>query len=100
MPNVKSDENRVRGLLAETNDSNRTPTPLVVDPTTGRLLVSSTISNLGGFIGGITFDSITLVQATLTDTWTYTLSGNTVAVIVVTFTAAGKTVISTVARTV
>jgi len=39
------DQNRVTGLLAETNDSNRTPTPLVVDPITDRLLTTATVSN-------------------------------------------------------
>lgn len=41
MSDVKRDDNRVPGILAETDDSNRTPTPLKVDPTTARLKVDS-----------------------------------------------------------
>src|SRR4030042_3746824 len=36
---AKRDEQRVPTMLAETNDANRTPTPVVVDPTTKRVLV-------------------------------------------------------------
>jgi hypothetical protein len=60
MPNAVRDENRVQGLIAETNDSNRTPSPLVVDPATKRLFVTSTISNLGGLVGGVSYDYISL----------------------------------------
>lgn len=45
MANVKRDENRTPGLLAETNDSNRTPTPLTVTPVTGRLRVDAAITS-------------------------------------------------------
>src|SRR3972149_3910842 len=38
MANAKRDENRVTTILAETNDAFRTPTPLLVDPVTGRVL--------------------------------------------------------------
>jgi hypothetical protein len=46
MSEAVRDQNRVAGLIAETNDSNRTPTPLIVDPITHRLLVNSLISGL------------------------------------------------------
>ena len=46
MSNAKRDANRVTGLLAETNDANRTPTPLLVDPVTKRLLVDITFGGI------------------------------------------------------
>ncbi|MDI6808164.1 MAG: hypothetical protein QME66_04165 [Candidatus Eisenbacteria bacterium] len=42
MAQARRDSNYVTTLLAVTNDANLTPTNLVVDPTTSRLLVSST----------------------------------------------------------
>jgi hypothetical protein len=98
MAEAKRDQNHVPGLIAETNDSNRTATPLVVDPITKRLLVTATVSNLGGLLAGLSFDTIDLVQATLTDTWTYYSSAVLVATITVTFTDAGKNTISSIVR--
>lgn len=42
MTQAVRDENRVVGLIAETDDTSRTPTPLIVDPTTKRLKIAST----------------------------------------------------------
>ena len=98
MSEVVKDQNRVSGLLAETNDSNRTPSPLKTDPATGRLLVSGVISNQSGLLAGIAFDSITPTYATLTDTWVYKLGVTTVSTITVTFTDSTKSVIQSVVK--
>lgn len=50
MSDAKFDGNNGRTLIVETNDANRTPTPLVVDPVTKRLLVD--ITGGGGTPGG------------------------------------------------
>jgi hypothetical protein len=105
MSEVKRDGNRVPGLLAETNDSNRTATPLIVDPSTDRLMVTSTISNfssMGGLLSGVIYDAASLSQATLTDTWTFYsggVGGTLVATITITYTNSSKTTISTVVKT-
>lgn len=44
MSDAKRDSNRVPGLIAETNDASRTPTPLKVDPSNDRLLVSGILT--------------------------------------------------------
>jgi hypothetical protein len=98
MTEVVKDENRVSGLLAETNDSNRTPSPLKTDPATGRLLVSGVISNQSGLLAGIAFDSITPTYASTTDTWVYKLGATTTATIVVTFVDSSKAVILSVVK--
>ena len=46
MADAKRDANRVPVLMAETNDANRTPTPLKVDPVTGRVLVDIDTSSI------------------------------------------------------
>lgn len=98
MPNVKRDDNRIPGLLAETNDSNRTPTPLITDPATGRLLVTSTVTNQTGLLAGISFDSITPTYNSNNDVWVYKLGASTVATITVTFTETDKEVIQSVVK--
>ena len=46
MAEAKRDENRVPTVLAETNNAARTPTPILVDPVTGRVLVDIDTSGL------------------------------------------------------
>jgi tRNA(Ile2) C34 agmatinyltransferase TiaS len=57
----------------------------------GSLITSGMVS--------VSYDSIALVQAALTDTWTYKSGVTTVATVTVTYTDATKVTISTVVRT-
>jgi hypothetical protein len=98
MSEAVRDQNRVAGLIAETNDSNRTPTPLIVDPSTHRLMVTSNITNFGGMIAGIAFDEIDLGYTGVDMTSvTYKLSSSTVAVLTLTYSSH---VLQTITRTV
>ena len=68
MSNVKRDDNRVPGLSAETDDSNRTPEPLKVDPTTkGLKITKAGYANVGD--GNVTVTTPgTAVQLIVTST--------------------------------
>jgi hypothetical protein len=50
MANAKRDDNRKAVLLGVTDDANATVSRLLVDPATGRLKISATVSNTGGMI--------------------------------------------------
>jgi len=51
MANVRFDDNFKAGMLAESDDSERTPTPLKADPTTKRLKVDSNSANGAASVG-------------------------------------------------
>lgn len=53
MAQAKRDENYVPSLLAVTDDVNQTVVPVLVDPDTGRILISATVSGAGGTPGGL-----------------------------------------------
>jgi len=44
MSDAVRDQNRIAGIIAETYDANRTPSPLSVDPVTGRLRINGTVT--------------------------------------------------------
>ena len=56
MANAKFDSNSIPTIMAVTDDANATPTRLLVDPSTGRLKVSATITSGGGItdLNGLT----------------------------------------------
>ena len=53
MASFPRDDNRIAALGGVTDDANQTATALIVDPTTGRLKVSATISSNLGDLGDV-----------------------------------------------
>lgn len=66
----KRDANRVVSALAETNDANRTPTPILVDPATGRALVDIDVSGMSAGPGYLATSTTSLLIAAASKSFT------------------------------
>jgi len=92
----KRDGNHIPTVSGVTDDANEYVTLFRFDPTTKRLKVD------GGGIGLPSWDYVSLVQASTTDTYTFKTGGSggtTVATVVLTFTDSTKQTLSNVTRT-
>ena len=90
-------------MLGVSNDANLETREVRIDPTTGRILVTTTISN--SVVPGFnipTYDYVSLSQTSTVDTYSFKsggAGGTLVATITITYTDSTKATISTVAKT-